>query len=249
MATTKTNTTLPGIIGQCYEDRRNGESGVLVSRDTKCKTMNYQRADGTAFVRSYSHFRSYMRKKAEASAEEIKEEAYAEAELTPIEVSDEDAVKMEKNAKRKANAEKKAEEEKEATKARKQKESMSEEDKSNAYESMVDIVKSFADSFNNPTILCQRRDYKKSCTLKVLGISLLSMYSRPKADKIYILSVPQLIANIKHSVTMLEMKHHDNCKTKRTESYNIATSDLKANLEDLREAIIEIISYKEESEV
>ena len=237
-------TNLPGIIGQVYEDRRNGDSGKLISRDEKCKTLTFQSDDGNSFVKSYSHFRSYMRKKADVPEEEIKEEAYAEAELTSVEVSEADAEKMEKNAKRKAKAAEKVEE----TKIRKQKESMSEEDKTDAYERMIDTVEQFVDSFNNPAILCKRRDYKKSCTLKVLGISLLSIYSRPKMDKIYIMSVPQLIANVKHSVTLSDMKHHDKCQTKRTESYIIATSDLKANLEDLREAIIEIVSYKEEKE-
>lgn len=248
MATTKTNTTLPGIIGQCYEDRRNGESGVLVSRDTKCKTMNYQRADGTEFVRSYSHFRSYMRKKAEASAEEIKEEAYAEAELTPIEVSDEDAVKMEKNAKRKANAEKKAEEEKEATKPGKDK--MSDEDVDKYFNDMMSVIETFVESFNNPQISYKRRDYKKACVLKVCGKSLMILYSRPSKSTVYITSVPQFITEVKHSVELQEVKHHS-AKTvsQRSESYTINISDLKANLEDLREAIIEIISYKEESEV
>ena len=242
---TKTNETLPGIIGQCYEDRRNGEFGILISRDTKCKTMNYQREDGTEFVRSYSHFRSYMRKKADAPAETIKEEAYAEAELTSIEVSDEDAVKMEKNAKRKANAEKKAEEAKTSRGVK----AMSDEDKNDVYVNMASIIESFVDSFNNPSVVVQRRDYKKACSLKVCGRSMLILYSRARVGKVYITSVPELITGVKHSVELKEIKHHS-AKTAnyRTESYVIDVSDLKANLEDLREAIIEIVSYKKESE-
>lgn len=237
-------TNLPGIIGQVYEDRRNGESGVLVSRDTKCKTMLYHRADGTAFVRSYSHFRSYMRKKADVSEEEIKEEAYAEAELTSIEVSDADAEKMEKNAKRKQKAAEKA------NKSEVKKIIISDEDKENIYEDMINTIQSFVDSFNNASITCSRRDYKKSCSIKVKGRSMMICYSRAKNQSVYITSIPQFVSDIKHSVTLKNNRHHD-AKTAnyRTESYVIDASDLRANLEDLRESIVEIVSFiREEKE-
>lgn len=238
-------TNLPGIIGQVYEDRRNGDSGKLISRDEKCKTLTFQSDDGNSFVKSYSHFRSYMRKKADVPEEEIKEEAYAEAELTSIEVSDADAEKMEKNAKRKQKTAEKVEE----AKTRKQKESMSEEDVSNYFNSMVDVVKDFVESFNSPLISYKSRDYKKACVFKVCGKSLMILYARPSRSTVYITSVPQFITEVKHSVDLQEIKHHS-AKTvsQRSESYIVSISDLKANLEDLREAIIEIVSYKEEKE-
>ena len=246
MANTNSN-TLPGIIGQVYEDRRNGEFGTLVSRDTKCKTMEYQREDGTTFVRSYSHFRSYMRKKAEASAEVIKEEAYAEAELTSVEVSEEDAKKMEKNAKRKAKAEEKAKKEVEP----KQRKVIAPEIKSDRYAELCKIIDDFVDSFGSVHICNKHRDYKNSCLLKVRGKGLATFYSRPKKNTVYILSVPQFIEGISHTVELTDVKHHEGNKStkNRTESYVIAISDLKNYLEDLRELIVEVIAYeKKESE-
>ena len=115
MAKKETKQELVGIIGQKYEDRRNGQSGILISRDEKCKTLTFESSDGKSFNKSYSGFRSYMRKKDDKPAEEVKAEAYEEAELTSIEVSEEDAKKMEKNAKRKEH---KAEKQKEKTEPR-----------------------------------------------------------------------------------------------------------------------------------
>lgn len=245
MAKTNETKTL-GIIGQVYEDRRNGVSGRLISRDEKCKTLMFQSADGNTFVKSNSHFRSYMRKKSEEDVEVIKEEAYAEAELTPIEVSDEDAVKMEKNAERKAKAKERAEAE--AT-PKPKKERMSDEAKSEIYESMISTVSKFVESFNNDSVECKRRDYKQACSLKVLGKSLLIFYIRTSKATVYVRSVPQLVSEVKHSVTLTDNKHHSaKTASARTESYSVALSDLEQNLEDLREAIIEIISYKKESE-
>lgn len=51
-----------GIIGQVYEDRRNGKSGTLVSRDDKCKTLMFRAADGSHFTASFSMFKTNMRK-------------------------------------------------------------------------------------------------------------------------------------------------------------------------------------------
>ena len=236
-------TNLPGIIGQVYEDRRNGDSGKLISRDEKCKTLTFQSDDGNSFVKSYSHFRSYMRKKADVPEEEIKEEAYAEAELTSVEVSEADAVKMEKNAKRKAKAAEKA------NKSEVKKAIISDEDKEKIYEDMINTIQSFVDSFNNASITCSRRDYKKSCSIKIKGRSMMICYSRAKNQSVYITSIPQFVSDINHSVTLKNNRHHD-AKTAnyRTESYVIEASDLKANLEDLRESIVEIVSFVKEKE-
>ena len=238
---TKTNETLPGIIGQCYEDRRNGEFGILVSRDTKCKTMNYQREDGTEFVRSYSHFRSYMRKKADAPAESIKEEAYAEAELTSIEVSDEDAVKMEKNAKRKAKAEQKAEE---AKNSKEIKAKVSAELKEKSYADMCKVLDDYVDSFNSNRVECKHRDYKNYCVVNIAGRSLISFYSRHKKREVYIVCASQLVTEPKHTMVLQKCKHHSvKSAGVFTESHTINFEELKDYLEELRPVLIEIISY------
>ena len=244
---TKTNETLPGIIGQCYEDRRNGESGVLVSRDTKCKTMNYQRADGTEFVRSYSHFRSYMRKKAEVPEETIKEEAYAEAELTPIEVSEEDAVKMEKNAKRKAKASEKAKAE---VISKEKKSQMCAENRALAYVKLCDALEKYVASFNSNRVELSRRDYKNYCAIKICGRALITLYSRHKKDEVYIACASQMVTEPKHTMELRKCRHHSAKTTGTyTESHSIYFNELDAYLEELRPVIVEIVSYVKEREV
>ena len=47
-----------GIIGQKYEDRNSGKTGVLESRDEKRKTLMMIGEDEKGFVVSYSSFRS-----------------------------------------------------------------------------------------------------------------------------------------------------------------------------------------------
>lgn len=75
-----------GIIGQKYEDRKTGKSGVLESRDDKYKTMMFRADDGTTFNVSNSSFRSNWRKvksEDEAAADEQAEnndEAVSEPE-------------------------------------------------------------------------------------------------------------------------------------------------------------------------
>lgn len=95
-----------GIIGQKYEDRKTGKSGVLESRDDKYKTMMFRADDGTTFNVSNSSFRSNWRKvksedetateePAENNAEAVSEpEASSDAEIPatteePDETSDE----------------------------------------------------------------------------------------------------------------------------------------------------------------
>lgn len=51
-----------GIIGQKYEDRKTGKCGVLVNRDDKYKTLEFEGDDGNHFKISNSSFRSNWRK-------------------------------------------------------------------------------------------------------------------------------------------------------------------------------------------
>lgn len=87
-----------GIIGQKYEDRTSGKTGVLESRDEKCKTLMMIDDDGKGFNVSYSSFKSRWRKFAgETQIVEEKKEKKAVAKevvVGPIEeVSDADAIK------------------------------------------------------------------------------------------------------------------------------------------------------------
>lgn len=60
-----------GVIGQKYEDRRTGNTGVLESRDDKYKTLLFKADDGSTFSISNSSFRSNWRK---VRAEEVNTE-------------------------------------------------------------------------------------------------------------------------------------------------------------------------------
>lgn len=51
-----------GVIGQKYEDRKTGKSGVLESRDEKYKTLMLRGDDGVSFSICNSTFRSNWRK-------------------------------------------------------------------------------------------------------------------------------------------------------------------------------------------
>ena len=59
-----------GTIGQKYEDRRTGKSGVLVDRNTKYKTLMFQADDGSSFSITNSTFRSSWRKSKDIVEEE-----------------------------------------------------------------------------------------------------------------------------------------------------------------------------------
>lgn len=239
-------TNLPGIIGQVYEDRRNGDSGKLISRDEKCKTLTFQSDDGNSFVKSYSHFRSYMRKKADVPEEEIKEEAYAEAELTPIEVSDADAEKMEKNAKRKQKA---AEKVKAEVLSKEQKAYISADKKASAYAKLCDALDAYVESFKSNRVELSRRDYKNYCAIKICGRALITLYSRSKKDEVYVACATQMVTEPKHTMELRKCRHHSAKTTGTyTESHSIYFSELNDYLEELRPVIIEIVSYKEEKE-
>lgn len=69
-----------GIIGQKYEDRNTGKTGILDSRDDKCKTLMMVDDGGKGFSISYSSFRSRWRKCIESS-ETPNVTAYVEAEV------------------------------------------------------------------------------------------------------------------------------------------------------------------------
>lgn len=239
-------TNLPGIIGQVYEDRRNGDSGKLISRDEKCKTLTFQSDDGNSFVKSYSHFRSYMRKKADVPEEEIKEEAYAEAELTSVEVSEADAEKMEKNAKRKAKAAEKA---KADVLSKEQKAQMSVESKASAYKKLCDVLDAYVESFKSNRVELSRRDYKNYCAIKICGRALITLYSRHKKDEVYVACATQMVTEPKHSMELRKCRHHSAKTTGTyTESHSIFFSELNDYLEELRPVIVEIVSFVKEKE-
>ena len=242
MATNTSNEI--GVIGQVYEDRRTGKSGKLILRDAKCKTLTFESDDGKPFAVTFNSFRSNMRKKQTQSSEELVAEAYAEAEITSEVLTDDEAKKIEKKIERKERKERKAQEE-ETNKANDRLARQSD-----AYDRLKSVVRTFTESFNNPFISVTNREYKHSCALKVRGRIMMVMYSRPKADEVYVVCVPQFISAVSRSVEILKSKHHT-AKTagQLTEVYSVAFRDLAQLLEDHREAIIEILSYvKEESE-
>lgn len=74
-----------GVIGQKYEDRNTGKTGVLDSRDEKCKTLMMIGEDGKGFSISYSSFRSRWRKCVDAITEKPVKEESAKVETKKVE--------------------------------------------------------------------------------------------------------------------------------------------------------------------
>lgn len=74
-----------GVIGQKYEDRKTGKSGVLESRDEKYKTLMLRGDDGVSFNICNSTFRSNWRKVKE-DVEDVAETEPAETEPVEQEV-------------------------------------------------------------------------------------------------------------------------------------------------------------------
>lgn len=233
-----------GIIGQVYEDRRNGKSGKLVSRDKKCKTLLFESENGSTFVVTFSTFRSNMRKKIDANPEDIKEEAYAEPEITSQELTEEEATKIEKKIERKEKKQAKAKAIEEADVQKKL------QVRIDAYTQMKSVLHSFVDSFNNANVEYKDYDNKYLCTLKVRNKCLMQFYSRSKLNEVYVVSVPELFPAIQPSVAISKCRHHGAKSANHlTEAYSIADSDMAQLLEDYKDAIIEILSYTRESEV
>ena len=235
-----------GIIGQVYEDRRNGKCGKLVSRDKKYKTLTFEPVEGKSFLPAtctYSTFRSNLRKVNTDVPEETKEEAYAEVELTEQELTEAEAEKIEKKVKRKAKKERKVAE------AVEKKERERTELSEGAYKNVLAVVHDYVESFGNLGVVVAENPYKLACSIKINGRSYLVMYSRAKKSEVYCVTVPQLMSNVQHEVELFKCKHH-NAKTTGhfTESHSIHFSDLKQYLEEYREAFVEILSFVKESE-
>ena len=81
-----------GIIGQKYEDRKTGKCGVLVSRDEKYMTLDFEGDDGKHFKISNSSFRSNWRKVKDEVAE-TEPVSNKETESVTPEVSAEEPLK------------------------------------------------------------------------------------------------------------------------------------------------------------
>ena len=58
-----------GIIGQKYEDRKTGKTGVLIDRDDATRMLTFTSSVGANFTVSYSAFRSNWRKSKDESVE------------------------------------------------------------------------------------------------------------------------------------------------------------------------------------
>lgn len=58
----KSVVSVPGIIGQMYEDRKTKKRGVLESREEKYKTLMLRADDGKSFNITYATFKSNWRK-------------------------------------------------------------------------------------------------------------------------------------------------------------------------------------------
>lgn len=235
-----------GIIGQVYEDRRNGKSGRLVSRDTKYKTLAFEPVEGKPFLQAtctYSTFRSNLRKVNTDGPVETKEEAYAEVELTEQELTADEAEKIEKKAERKAKRARKA-----AEAAEKEAKAISQR-KLDGYNSLLLAVMKYVESFGNLGVQVAENPYKCACGVKINGRLMLMMYSRAKKQEVYCVTLPQLASSVQHNVELFKCKHH-NAKTTGhfTESHSIHFTDLNEYLEEYREAFIEVLSFVKESE-
>jgi hypothetical protein len=90
-----------GIIGQRYEDRKTGKSGVLESRDEKYKTLMMKGDDGVSFSVCNSTFRSNWRKVKEDGVDvdqvgtEPVEQEEVNTSVEPEEMSESSEVKQE----------------------------------------------------------------------------------------------------------------------------------------------------------
>lgn len=243
MTKTDTKKEVVGVIGQVYEDRRTHESGKLISRDEKCKTLTFESENGRTFVKTYSTFRSNFRKISDIITEDVKEEAYAEAELTSIELTEDEAAKAERKIARKEKQEAKAKEAEEKIISARSKRV------EDGYAYVLSVVKEFVDSFNNIQVEYIAWDYKKCVRLKVRNKLLMAFYSRSKMREVYVVSVPQLFPSIQPTVDVFKCKHHSaKSANGMTETFSIKFDDLAQLLQDYKEAIIEILSYVKESE-
>lgn len=77
-----------GVIGQKYEDRKTGKSGVLVSRDLKCKTLMLEADDGKTFLIANATFRSGWRKSKDSEVVEVDEASVAKESVETVEEVD-----------------------------------------------------------------------------------------------------------------------------------------------------------------
>jgi len=240
----KANTKeLVGIIGQMYEDRRNGDSGRLISRDEKCKTLSFESENGKTFVKSYSHFKSYMRKKADVAPEEVKEEAYAEAELTKVEVSEADAEKMIKNAKRKENKAKKEADEK----AKAEKPAKKPKELSTFYADAVTLVTGYIESFSNPNLSFAVEPKKRVCKIKHLGDVVLHLWCKSRTNEYsFWLRENEFDALDKSDFNGYKVVRHDGGYARNIEI--TMTEGVNDFLEKLRPVIIEtLVNSKKEA--